>query len=226
MSLPVPGWASELRAEGWANICEVLGACPPRLTAVDAFLGDVNSHTLILGKDSAPSRVFRKLAALGDPDPYRHDPKLPTNRTISLVLKELGIDAPLDGSRAETCGLYYANAYWLLRDDDRFSGRLPNQAEALAASARILEHILQSLPKLKRVIAMGKDSFEAISGFRNQPADWRAHLASGRPVELDDFKLHASVHMGHFGIGNRLPGASRADCLKAVRDDWRRALET
>jgi hypothetical protein len=49
MTLPIPDWAPDLHAEGWVNIHEVV-LSPPRLTAVDAFLGDPNAETLVLGK--------------------------------------------------------------------------------------------------------------------------------------------------------------------------------
>jgi hypothetical protein len=72
MSLTVPGWISDLCADGWTSIHDIV-VDPPRLTAVDAFLGDVHAHTLVLRKDCAPASEFRKRIGRGDPDPYRHN---------------------------------------------------------------------------------------------------------------------------------------------------------
>lgn len=223
MPLPIPPWATALRASGWANIHSIIPV-PPRLTAVDAYLGDINAHTLVLGKDSAPADMFRKLVSAGVPDPYRHDPKLPTNRMLRDVLAHVGIDAPLDGSKAATCGVYYANAYWLLRDDGKFSGALPNGAEAWAQSRRMLEHIIASLPKLERIIAMGSDAHAALMDLYGMQANWRECLQTRRPVTTKGLNLWASSHLGSRGVTGRMPGKGRTTCVEAIQEDWAAAF--
>ncbi len=223
MTLPVPDWTAELRAPGWANIHDIIPK-PPRLTGVDAFLGDTNAHTLVLGKDAAPARVFRQLITDGHPDPYRHDPTLPTNQMLQQVLGTVGIDVPLDGSKAATCGVYYANAYWLLRDDDRFSGPLKNADAAFEQSKRVLEYMLSSLTRLKRVIAMGSDAYAALMQFYDLSEDWRTNLHQGRHVHVDGLKLCASSHLGYFGVRMRLLGATPDEKRQAIIDDWKAAF--
>ncbi|MDX2274217.1 MAG: hypothetical protein NW206_02105 [Hyphomonadaceae bacterium] len=223
MSLPVPHWAAELEAAGWANIHSIVPQ-PLRLSGVDAFLGDTNAHTLILGKDSAPARVFRRLVADGHPDPYRHDPTLPTNLMLQQVLGAVGIDASLDGSTASTCGVYYANAYWLLRDDDRFSGPLTNASEAFQQSRPVLEYMLSSLTRLERIIAMGADAYAALMSFYGMSEDWRANLQQRRHVVANGLKLCASSHLGYFGVRMRLRGSTRDQKRQAVIEDWKSAF--
>jgi hypothetical protein len=205
------------------NIHEVIPS-PPRLTAVDAFLGDPNAETLVLGKDSAPASIFAELVGSGSTDPYRHDPSLPTNRTLQQMLAHVGIDAPLDGSKALDCGVYYANAYWLLRGDGRFSGQLPNQEQAYLQSARMLEYILSSLRRLRRIIPMGKDSYAALMRFYGLDEDWRRNLDGRRAVSIGGVSIHASPHLGHFGVRMRLPGGTREQRLAAIQADWRAAF--
>lgn len=219
MSLRIPAWAPELKADGWANIHTIVQN-PPRLTAVDAYLGDLNAHTLVLGKDCAPAAVFRRLRDAGHPDPYRHDPKLPTNRMLCDVLHHVGIDAPLDGSKASSCGLYYANAYWLLRDDGKFSGTPPNAQEARSQSTRMLDFIITSLPKLERIIAMGSDAHFALTKHYGLEAGWREHLDARRPISANGAYLWASSHLGSRGVTGRVPAAGRETCVKAIREDW------
>ncbi len=224
MTLHVPAWAAELQAPGWANIHEIIPA-PPRLSGVDAFLGDTNAHTLVLGKDAAPARVFRQLVTDGHPDPYRHDPALPTNQMLQHVLSAVGIDATLDGSKAATCGVYYANAYWLLRDDNRFSGPLKNADAAFEQSKRVLEYMLSSLTRVERVIAMGADACAALMRFYGLRQDWRSNLRQRRHVRVDGVKLCASSHLGYFGVRMRLRGASASEKQQAITDDWKAAFD-
>lgn len=223
MTLPVPDWTTELRAPGWANIHDIIPK-PSRLTGVDAFLGDTDAHTLVLGKDAAPARVFRQLLEDNHPDPYRHDPALPTNQMLQHVLSAVGIDAPLDGSKAATCGVYYANAYWLLRDDDRFSGPLKNADAAFEQSKRVLEYMLSSLTRLERIIAMGADAYAALMSFYGLREDWRSNLHQRRHVRVGGVKLCASSHLGYFGVRMRQKGVSADMKRQTIIDDWKAAF--
>ena len=224
MPLPAPSWAAHLQARGWANIHDIIPN-PPRLSGVDAFLGDINAHTLVLGKDSAPARVFRRLVADGHPDPYRHDPELPTNLMLKQVLGAVGIDASMDGSTAATCGVYYANAYWLLRDDDRFSGPLTNASEAFQQSRLVLDYMLSSLTRLERIVAMGADAYAALMSFHDLCEDWRTNLNQRRHVHMNGLKLCASSHLGYFGVRMRLRGATPDQKRQAIIDDWKAAFD-
>jgi hypothetical protein len=224
LTLPVPSWTSDLHAPSWANIHDIV-ASPPRLTGVDAFLGDTEAHTLVLGKDAAPARVFRQLVEDNHSDPYRHDPALPTNQMLQQVLGAVGIDASLDGSKAATCGVYYANAHWLLRDDDRFSGPLKNAATAFEQSKRVLEYVLYSLPRLERVIVMGADAYAALMQFYDLSEDWRTNLHERRHVRVGKLKVCASSHLGYFGVRMRLRGARPDEKRKAIIDDWKAAFD-
>lgn len=224
MSLAVPTWACELQASGWANIHSIVES-PPRLSGVDAFLGDVKAETLVLGKDSAPASVFKKLVVDGHPDPYRHDPTLPTNRMLERVLRDLGFDARLDGSTSATCGVYYANAYWLLRDDDRFSGPLKNADEAFVQSRPIMSYMFAELPRLKRIVALGADSYAALMRFYDLKEDWRSNLHQRRCVQADGRRLYASSHLGYFGVRMRMPKASPEVRYQTILDDWKSAFD-
>jgi hypothetical protein len=223
LSLAVPDWTRRLRADGWANIHDIV-AHPPRLAGIDSFLGDTSAHTLILGKDCAPASEFRKRVKRGESDPYRHNPKLLTNRRVSEVLAHVGVHAPLDGSNAKTCGIYYANAYWLLRDDDRFSGALPNRDEARRQSALVIKYLFEQLP-LKRVIAMGVDAYEAVTRIFSLHESWRGNLDARRAVSMNGVKIVASAHPGHFGPLNRIPGGGRANGMAAIIEDWKRGFD-
>lgn len=223
MTLMVPSWTRDLHAPGWANIHDIINA-PPRLTAVDAFLGDPHAHTLILGKDCAPASEFRKRVSRGESDPYRHNPRLPTNRMLSAMLRRVGVAAALDGSNSATCGCYYANAYWLLRDDNHFSGALQNKEEAYRQSAHVLAYLFESLRPV-RVIAMGEDAYQVLMRYLGLEECWRVNLEERRAVMADGVKLCASSHLGYFGTRNRIPRATREECMSAIQEDWARAFQ-
>lgn len=218
-----PSWVRALHADGWANIFDVLPE-PRRLTGVDSYCGDWSARTLVLGKDCAPARVFRRRLAEGMGDPYRHDPNLPTNKMLRAVLESVGIEAPLDGSRASMCGVFYANAYFLLRDDDRFSGALPNRRAALAESKKVLRFILENQPNLERIIAMGEDAYAALADLFGFSGEWRRDLEGRRHRKADRWEIVASSHLGSRGVRNRAPGESIDACKRLILDDWRAAF--
>lgn len=144
---------------------------------------------------------------------------------LQQVLDAVGIDAPLDGSKAGTCGVYYANTYWLLRDDDRFSGPFKNADAAFEQSKGVLEYMLSSLTRLERVIAMGADAYAALMQFYGLSEDWRSNLHQRRPIHVGGLKLSASSHLGYFGVRMRLRGATPDEKRQAIIDDWKAAFK-
>lgn len=217
MALPAPSEFAAISADGWVNIFEVLGAAPPRISGVDAFLGDENAHTLVLGQDFGPAERVRVRQRSGDPDPYRHFPGLPTNRRLGELL-----DIPIDGHNAERCGVYYANAIFLLREGERFSGEIRLQ-DAMVRSQPVLSHVLSSLPKLRRIIAVGETAYQALLRHFKAAGDWRSALELRRSLRLGErgYEVWAASHLGTWGVRNRKPGAPLAECWELIKGEWR-----
>jgi hypothetical protein len=140
---------------------------------------------------------------------------------LHAALSAVGIDAPLDGSRASACGVFYANAYFLLRDDDEFSGALPNRRAAFSESKRVLCFILDNQPTLERIIAMGEDAYTALQELLGFEGSWRKDLQTRRHTKVDGLQIVASSHLGSRGVRNRAPGAPIETCKNLIFDDWR-----
>jgi hypothetical protein len=223
MALPVPSQFAQIEAPGWVNIHKILGAPAPRLTGVDAWLGDRNAHTLLLGQDFGPASFIENAMARGEADPFRHYARLPANVRLASLLAENGIDAPLDGSRAHNCGLYYANATYLLRAAGGFQGAAKFN-QALSHSRVVVDYIIESLP-LRRIIAMGETAFNAIVA-RSQLRGirWRDAIESGRPIQIDGIMMWAVSHPGSWGLKNRRQNASYEQRVELVRCDWKRVF--
>lgn len=121
--------------------------------------------------------------------------------------------------------MYYANAYWLLRDDGRFSGPLKNADAAFEQSKRVLEYMLSNLSRLERVIAMGADAYAALMSFYGLQEDWRSNLHQRRTVHVGGLNVCASSHLGYYGVRMRLRVATSDEKRAAIVEDWRAAFD-
>jgi len=223
----IPDWIRNLRLEGYKNIFELLPD-NQRLYGTEAFCGDWNAHTMILGKDFAPSIYILDRIAKGINDPNRHRENLETNKNIYNILKQLGVNAPLDGSNSNNCGIIYINAYFLLRDDGKFSGNLPNKKNCTQACLPVFDFVLNNLPRDLKIICMGKDAYEFTCKYFGEKPNWRENLDLGKMIRttnnIGNYKVYASSHLGKFGINNRLKGKSKQERLDAIKEDWERVF--
>ena len=63
------------------------------------------------------------------------------------------------------CGLYYANAIWLLKESEGMSGAITNKEMAYKINQEVFAETLKNLKKLKLIVTLGEHSFNFIKHF-------------------------------------------------------------
>jgi len=124
------------------------------LWRTETLFGDWCGEYLLIAKDFYPASYIDDAIAAHESNPYRHNPKAPTNRNLEDTLRHY--NQIKCGSPNLNCNFLYASACFLLRNDGKKSGDLPDECEVLKRSAPVLAFTIENMPKLKRVIAMGR----------------------------------------------------------------------
>ena len=176
---------AHLELDGYRNINSI-AKVTGRLHSSETLFGDLNAKVMVLGQDGAP---FEKLRVLVEDkgegaDGYRHGPKVRTNINLIACLSEYiaqqsGIRGPIN---SKSCGVYYANAVWLLKETTGMAGALPQIKKALKISEEVFQATIEGLPKLELIIALGKPAYQSLR--LQSPSlskNWR-HIVDSRTV--------------------------------------------
>jgi hypothetical protein len=167
----------KLEDYGYVNINK-FHESPDQLHCCETLFGDYDAEVMLLGQDQGEYETFKELKDMNDPNdpnPYRHDPKRPTNIMLhKLMSSYFDVDNVLNSTKAQQCGLYFANAIWLLRERARAKQKHP--PEAFEVCHEIFAATLNNLPNLKLIIVMGEDAH-----------DYMKKVISNLPDKLWDF---------------------------------------
>lgn len=163
----LPSWIVEAHVRGYVTADRWLTG-ERRLFGSETLWGDWNGRVLVLAKDWGPSRLLRARIDAGEPQPWRHEPRMLTNRRLVRLGALAGIYAAeegLDGvgvQRERECGALYGSALAnLLREDGRVSGALPNRGAALEYGVEVLRFVRAHMPALEVVMCLGGEARES-----------------------------------------------------------------
>jgi hypothetical protein len=167
-----------LNLEGYRNINELYKQ-RNQLHACETLFGDWNAEVMLLAQDPAN---FNKLKHLHKNcpsiNPYHHDPKIRTNQNLYRLIDSLDKFnlGTYDSPNNDNCGLYYANAIWLLKESEGMSGAITNREKAYEVNQEVFSSTLENLTKLKLILTLGEHSFNFIKYFfENQiELDWHS----------------------------------------------------
>jgi len=167
----LPDWITDADVPGYVSAHSL---CPgeTRLYGTESLYGDWSGEVLLLAKDYGPSRILHDRLSEGDPRPYRHEPKMITNRRLQR-LAEPFVDL----------GLLYGSALAnMLRDDGHVTGTLPNRREAVAYGVKVTRFVCGHMPALRRIVCLGHEAWEVASAALCLEGDWKAHRDAGEPL--------------------------------------------
>jgi hypothetical protein len=174
----------DIKLKGYKNINQ-LHKQYAQLHACETLFGDWDAEVLLLAQDAANYGTLKELQETDNQNPFRHNPKNNTNINLYSVLSSLKrFDmGEFNNPNNRNCGLYYANAIWLLKDSENMSGAIVNAKDAYKVNKCIFEATINNLPKLKLILTIGKHSFNFIQYFfENQISnEWR-HTVEERKV--------------------------------------------
>lgn len=161
-----------------------------RLYGTEDLYGDWDGRALLLAKDFACSDVIHERIRGGDPRPYRHEPKLRTNKMLRRRADMLA-----KGDNPETCGLLYGSALaCLLRNDGKMSGALPNRKEAIVFGERVLGFVLEQMPRLRSIVCLGDESWRCAMGALGATGCWAGCRDSGQTISANGVTVIGAFH--------------------------------
>jgi hypothetical protein len=216
----------DLKLEGYRNINELYKQ-HSQLHACETLFGDWNAEVMLLAQDAANFSTLKKLKEEENKNPFRHNPKNNTNINLYKLLSLLNHFRMGDFYKPinRDCGLYYANAIWLLKDSDSMSGAITNQKEAYKMNKCIFEATLKNLPNLKLILTLGKHSFNFIQYyFENQISyEWN-HFVEERKLakvtaDSKTYLVGSIFHTSNRGMIARARKAGfsgKSSCAKGI----------
>jgi hypothetical protein len=159
-----------------------------RLHVCETLFGDFDARVLVLLQDAAD---VDSLLVSRDLSPSRpvlsHSEKALTNKRLVSWFKDF-FPVSIDGSNAQHCGIYYANAVWLLKLNGGMSGPLPQKSKVLETCGPVLSATLQNLERLELILAFGRHSYSALCRLFPLTRSWEEALISTEPEEV--------IHLG------------------------------
>ena len=193
----------QTNAVGYRNINEIYEQ-HDQLHCCETLFGDYEASVLVLLQDAANFDRLNKLYIKTGQNPFRHDPKVETNKNLFRFLKpyfRLGKSVADPNNRS--CGVFYANAVWLLKDAADMQGDLRGDDGDL----EIFLATLDSLPNLKLIIACGLVPYNLVCSAQNQLlpkwSDFRGGQVTKVAIRNRDFILGSTFHPGRRGVNWR-----------------------
>ncbi len=178
----------DLRVDGYVNVNEY-AAIKHQLHACETLFGDRNAEVLILGQDAAHAKRMREIiVSKGEgAKGFRHDPEVRTNKNLQKCLNDyLTQQHPKAAWSADDCGIFYANAIWLLKDTDRRFDAMTNIKSAMKVCAPVFDATIDGLRELKIIIPLGKIPYIFLRSLDTSlPKPWREQVDRNAALNFD-----------------------------------------
>ena len=145
----------------YGNINDIV-TIDDRLHMCETLYGDLNAKVMVLGQDGAHFGNMQALVRAEGAPGYRHGENVQTNINLIECLSEYTrtrVDGSID---PKDCGVFYANAVWLLKNGDGMAARLPRLMSVLRECAPVMKATIEGLPKLELIIAMGNVAYRSL----------------------------------------------------------------
>lgn len=165
-----------------------------RLHVCETLFGDFNAKLMILLQDAADEETLLNQKILTPESPLRHSPQIGTNKKLVKWFKDF-FEVDIEGRNAKQCGIYYANAIWLIKKGSDISSPIYLQDRVLKACEPVLDATISNLRELKLILAFGKSAFLALKGKFNIQESWEDALAKNLLIDVGKgFKIGAINH--------------------------------
>ena len=181
-----------------------------QLHLCESLFGDWNARVCLLMQDPADVDSLRKFHEKTGRSILSHSPFAPTNKRLVEWLSKLDMFRQIDieGSHANSCGLYYANAIWFLKREGGMSGALKQRKLVIEKSTEILVDTFRQLEKLELIVAFGGVAYEALREMFHLDLTWpqARHCDSLLKVRMGErnFLIGVTNHPKARGVPNAL----------------------
>jgi len=196
-----------LKLKGYRNINELF-VQDSQLHACESLFGDWNAEVMILAQDAANFSSLKLLLDEEKTNPFRHSSSNRTNINLHTILSSLNRFNMGDFYKPNNrnCGLYYANAIWLLKDSVGMSGAITSKEDAYKVNQEVFVATLENLKNLKIILTLGEHSYNFIKQFfTNQiSSDWHTSVKKNTLhevyIENSRFFIGSIYHTSNRGM--------------------------
>ena len=223
---------ADISVPGYGNINEIF-LQKNQLHACETLFGDPNAEMMILAQDAADYKKFETDFLKTGINPYRHDASWPTNKNLFSFLKPFfNVGESVSNPNSKSCGVYYANAIWLLKKDGGAQGPIVNSDAVIRECSKVFEATIENLPNLKLIIALGAKAHEfLLFNSSGLPSSWRKAREDGPSICKvlgKEILIGCTHHTGARGIVNRAISAKKEGVIGSgsalLQNDFARIL--
>lgn len=135
-----------------------------RLHVCETLFGDFNAEVMILLQDAADTDTLDVNKKKFPEEPLRHGKNVMTNlKLVKWLSPYFGSDKiNIEGTNANNCGVYYANAVWLIKKGSSMRAPIRSNRDVLEVCRPVLYATVQNLPNLKLVLSFGKKAYDSL----------------------------------------------------------------
>ena len=145
-----------------------------RLHVCETLFGDFDAKVLVLLQDAADADKLIDNGAVDRSKPVlRHFEGALTNKRLVDWFGDY-FQVSITGDGSSSCGLYYANAIWLIKRFGGMSGPIVRRSEVLEACTPVLCATLKNLKNLEIVFAFGMQAYDSISRMLGVETSWQS----------------------------------------------------
>ena len=177
---------SHIELSGYVNINSLIDELDPsnpirdRLHMCETLFGDKSATVLILAQDGANEARMRSSIGREGAAGYKHGPNVKTNTNLLQCLESFSLSVDPD-----KCGLFYANAIWLLKKTERMSGAINRPHAVYDACAPVFWETVRGLEKLKLILCLGEQPYNFLRRLNaNLEPNWRVISAAEKVQEF------------------------------------------
>lgn len=157
-----------------------------QLHCCETLFGDLDARLMILLQDAADEATILKQKKIYPRKPLQHGIKVPTNVKLVRLLKEYYPDITICGKNAANCGIYYANAIWLIKRGAGMSAPIVSARDVLEECKPVMDATIKNLRDLELIVAFGRHAYDSLAERYNISEDWRDCLANGTVLSVKE----------------------------------------
>jgi len=157
-----------------------------QLHCCETLFGDFDAKLMILLQDAADEATVEKQKKAYPRNPLRHGIKVPTNRKLIKLLTPYYPSIGIEGENASNCGVYYANAVWLIKKGAGMSAPIVSPREVLDECKPVMDATISNMKNLELVIAFGKHAFNSLKWRYGITENWDECLESCKVISVQE----------------------------------------
>lgn len=179
----------------------ILGCMSDRLHVCESLFGDFDAELMVLLQDAADENSFKKLKEKNPSiNPLIHNPSANTNKKLVFFLESFFPKINISGTEASSCGIYYANAVWLVKKGDGMRAPIKKKSLVLKECSEVLDATVNNLKNLRLIMTFGQIAYEAIASKFKINLSWHEALKQDGLITVEGYFVGAFPHPAARGI--------------------------